>query len=163
VDTHLKRAFRLHRDPELEAMLMDAADRFWHQHVLADIPPEPDGTEPYRKFLANRFKTHGDQFVETTERVDLATEALIAIKREQKRLEKDRELAEQVIKTHIGNNLGVRTKFGNVTWRSQSSGRLREKDARKELYTALGWTDDEIEAFEARHAQPDHRVLRTPT
>lgn len=162
VDTHLKRAFRLHRDPELEAMLLDAADRFWHGNVLADIPPEPDGTDGYRKFLSNRWKTHGRDYVESTEAVDSATEELIAIKREQKRLDGERELAEQLIKAHIADHEGVRTARGNVSWKFQPSGKLREKEARKELYLVAGWTDAEIEAFEERHRTADIRMLRTP-
>lgn len=162
VDTHLKRTFALHRDLELESMLVDAADRFWREHVLADIPPLPDGSEGYSKFLANRWKTHSRDYVETCDEVDIATEALIAIKRDQNRLQDERELAEQVIKTHIGDHEGVRTARGNVSWKFQPSGKLREKDARRELYLVAGWTDDEIEAFEKRHQQPDIRMLRTP-
>lgn len=162
VDTHLKRAFTIHRDRELEAMIVDAASRFWHEHVLADIPPAPDGSEGYRRFLANRWLTQGADYVEPTEQVEIAVEALLAIKRDQKKLEKDRELAEQVIKAHIGDNEGIRSKFGRVSWKFQPSGKLREKDARAELYLMAGLTDDEIDAFEARYAQPDHRVLRTP-
>lgn len=162
VDTHLRRTFAIQRDLELEEMLLEAGDRFWHQHVLADVPPPPDGSESYRKHLAKRFDKHGADLIESTDEVDLAVEALIAIKRDEKRLKDEREMLEQTIKTHVGHALGVKTAFGPVTWKSQPSGKLRQKEALEELYKVAGWTDEEIEAFEARYQQADHRVLRIP-
>lgn len=38
VDT---RAYWLTRDRELEAVLLDVADRFWTEHILTGVPPEP--------------------------------------------------------------------------------------------------------------------------
>lgn len=163
VDTHLRRTFVLHRDQQIEDMLLTEVDQFWRKHVLTGDPPPPDGTERYRKYLSGRYKTpHSAELVMSTPEVELAVEALLAVKRDQKKLERDREMAEQVIKRHIGDAAGVKTALGSVTWKSQPSGKLREKPARTELYLAAGWTDAEIAAFEARHAQPDHRVLRTP-
>jgi predicted phage-related endonuclease len=162
VDTHICRTFEIRRDLDLESMLLTEVERFWVDHVLTGEPPPPDGTKRYRTYLADRFKTHSTELVLATPEVELAAEALLALKREQKILEKNRELAEQVIKRHIGDRMGVKTSVGPFTWKSQPSGKLRDKDARAELYLATGWTDDEISTFEDRHKQPDHRVLRTP-
>lgn len=162
VDTHLRRTFTLHRDLELEAMLLDAGERFWTKHIVADVPPDPDGSLSYRGYLSDRFSKHGKDLVESSDEVDIALESLMAIKRDQKRLEDERELAEQTIKRAIGGGVGIRTSLGTVTWKSQASGKLRQKDAMTELYSVAGWTDDEIAAFEDRHRTPDHRVLRTP-
>lgn len=163
VDTHLRRTFVLHRDQDLEDMLLEETERFWTRHVLTGDPPPPDGTERYTRYLRDRFGKHGTDLIESTTEVDLATETLLAVKREEKRLKREKELAEQVIKNHIGENDGVRTRLGAVTWRSQSSGKIRQKEALAELYAAVGWTDGEIAEFESRHQQPDHRVLRTPS
>lgn len=162
VDTHLRRTFTLLRDTELEAMLLDAAERFWTSHVLADIPPEPDGSDSYRSYLSGRYDKHSDYIIGASDEVELAVESLIAIKRDQKRLEDEREMAEQVIKVAIGDNEGVQTSLGKVTWKSRPSGKIRQHDALAELYSVAGWTDDEISSFEERHKQPDNRVLRTP-
>jgi putative phage-type endonuclease len=35
------RIFTIHRDDELENMLLYGAGQFWHQHVLAEVPPPP--------------------------------------------------------------------------------------------------------------------------
>lgn len=162
VDTHLRRTFVIQRDRELEAMILEEVDLFWRRYVLTGEPPPPDGTERYTKHLRGRFRTHRAELVESTPEIELAAEALIAVKREQKRLEKERELAEQVIKRHIGDAAGVKTALGAVTWKSQASGKLRDKEVRRALYHELGWTDLEIAAHEEQYKQPDHRVLRTP-
>lgn len=162
VDTHLRRTFALRRDPDLESMLMTEADRFWRKHVLTGEPPPPDGTESYTDYLKQRFKKHSAELVDTTPEVDLAAQALIAIKRDEKKLKKDRELAEQVIKARIGEAAGVKTSHGVLTWKWQRSGKMRDKELRAELYQRCGFTDLEIEALEEKYEQPGHRVLRTP-
>jgi predicted phage-related endonuclease len=163
VDTHLRRTFAIPRDRDLEAMLLEEVDTFRRRYILTGEPPPPDGRPSYREYLRGRFKTHGAELVSSTPAVDLAVETLIALKRDEKQAKKDRELAEQTIKACIGDQEGVRTAHGVVTWRSQPSGKLRSKEALAELYAVAGWTDDEISAFEERHKLPDNRVLRTPT
>jgi predicted phage-related endonuclease len=162
VDTHLRRTFAIPRDRELESMLLEEVETFRRRYILTGEPPPPDGKASYRDYLRGRFKSHSAELVDSTPEVDIAVAALIALKREEKQAKKNRELAEQVIKSRIGDHEGVRSSSGIVTWRSQPSGKLRQKEALEELYAVAGWTDDEIVAFELRHAQPDHRVLRTP-
>jgi predicted phage-related endonuclease len=162
VDTHHRKTFVLPRDRELESMMLEEVERFWTRHVLTGDPPPVDGTSRYTAYLRERYRKHGAEMVGTTEQVDLATETLQAIKGDMKRLKADAELAQQVIKNHIGEHAGAVTSHGAVTWKSQASGKLRDKDARDALYLALGWTDAEILEFEERYKQPDHRVLRLP-
>lgn len=161
-DTHLKRTFLLPRDRDLGAMLLEEVEQFRKRYILTGEMPPPDGKPSYREFLKRRFRSHDAEIVDTSDEVDVAVEALLAIKRDQKRLKGERELAEQVVKRHIGEHAGVRSSSGIVTWKSQRSGKYREKEMRAELYQVAGWTDLEIAAFEERFALPDHRVLRTP-
>lgn len=163
VDTHLRRTFAIPRDRDLEAMLLEEVDAFRRRYILTGEPPPPDGRPSYREYLRRRFKLHSAELVLSTAEVDQAVETLIEIKRAEKAQKKERELAEQVIKSCIGDNEGVKTLHGIVTWRSQSSGKLRAKESMAELYAVAGWTDDEIAAFEERHKIPDIRVLRTPS
>lgn len=161
-DTHLKRTFLLPRDRTLGAMLLEEVEQFRKRYILTGEAPPPDGKPGYRDFLRKRFKMHDAELVESTDAVDIAVESLIAIKRDQARLKRARELSEQVIKKHIGEHAGVRSSSGIVTWKSQRSGKYRDKEMRAELYAVAGWTDAEIAAFEERFALPDNRVLRTP-
>ncbi len=36
------RVYPMARDPEMDELIVDSAHDFWHNHVLAGIPPEPD-------------------------------------------------------------------------------------------------------------------------
>jgi len=144
-------------------MLLEEVEQFRKRYILTGEPPPPDGKASYSGYLKQRFKSHGAELVASSDEVDIATEALIAIKRDEKRLEDDRKLAEQVIKTAIGENAGVRTAHGIVTWKSQRSGKYpREGYARRAL---RGRRLDRRRDRHVRDAlrSTDHRVLRTPT
>ncbi len=43
------RIYHLIRDAELEAMLIDEASRWWQNHVIADIPPDPSSEAEARQ------------------------------------------------------------------------------------------------------------------
>lgn len=36
------RVYPMERDPEMDDIIIDSAHDFWHNHVLAGVPPEPD-------------------------------------------------------------------------------------------------------------------------
>ncbi len=36
------RIYPMERDPEMDELIIDSAHDFWHNHVLAGVPPEPD-------------------------------------------------------------------------------------------------------------------------
>ncbi|MGW4889644.1 YqaJ viral recombinase family nuclease [Streptomyces murinus] len=56
--------WRLERDEELCALLADAVDRFWHDHVLAGLPPKPDGTDATTELLARLWNAREEATVE---------------------------------------------------------------------------------------------------
>jgi predicted phage-related endonuclease len=57
------RVYRVERDRALWEALFEAARNFWFDHVVADVPPPPDGSEAFKRFLARRYPQ--------AERVDL--------------------------------------------------------------------------------------------
>lgn len=46
---------RIERDDELVEMIVDAERRFWHDHVLAEVPPPLDGSEAAEAWVKARF------------------------------------------------------------------------------------------------------------
>ncbi|EST24494.1 YqaJ viral recombinase family protein [Streptomyces roseochromogenus] len=56
--------WRLERDDELCQMLANAVDRFWHDHVMAGLPPKPDGTEATAELLARMWVAREEATVE---------------------------------------------------------------------------------------------------
>ena len=49
------RRYPLERDREYEDLALDAANDFWHNHVLADVPPEIDYSHPSTPALLKRL------------------------------------------------------------------------------------------------------------
>jgi hypothetical protein len=49
------RVYRIHYDPDIEAILLEAGEKFWRDHVLARVPP-PIGSSPAAAaYLKQRF------------------------------------------------------------------------------------------------------------
>ena len=40
------RIYPMERDPEMDEIIIDTAHDFWHKHVLAGVPPEPEFNHP---------------------------------------------------------------------------------------------------------------------
>ncbi|MER5909531.1 lambda-exonuclease family protein [Streptomyces sp. NPDC001982] len=163
--------FRLERDDELCAMLADAVDRFWHDHVLTGVPPKPDGSQVAAELLARLWDADEDSTVE----VDPVESMLLKQRR--------RELKEQIgdlgdeltqvenaMKALAGDaevaRIGSKTAF---TWRQNGQfAHARFREAEPELaaaYTRL------VPAVDTERLAADHpeiyrkyraRVLRVP-
>ena len=110
------RVYRLHRDQALEERLIEMAVRFWTDHVLADVPPPPDGSEGMSEYLTRRYpKSVGDLIPSTPE-----IEALAATMREAKQAREGWEnieaLAKQKLTVLVGDARGVKTEAGSFTY-----------------------------------------------
>lgn len=67
------RVYRLKRDIELERHLLEIGARFWHNHILARVPPEIDGSDSASEYLSKRFP----KSIEKTAFADENMEALV--------------------------------------------------------------------------------------
>ena len=47
--------FRLHRNSELIAELLHFGKQFWHDHVLAEVPPPVDESDSYARYMAKKL------------------------------------------------------------------------------------------------------------
>lgn len=62
------RCYRIPSDPELQVMLIELEQRFWHEHVLPGVPPQPDGSEGYGRVIAAQLaQDRGTEVVATPE------------------------------------------------------------------------------------------------
>jgi len=69
------RIIRVDHDPELFEQMVTAAVEWWQRHVVGRVEPEPDGTESYRRHLAEKFPIEsGETLVATAEQQLLADE-----------------------------------------------------------------------------------------
>ncbi|MFB7596944.1 YqaJ viral recombinase family protein [Streptomyces sp. NPDC056160] len=164
--------FRLERDDELCALLADAVDRFWHNHVLPGIPPNPDGNAATTELLARLW----DAREEATAEVDPVATMLLKQRRRELReeiAERDHELTE--VENQLRANAGaaeVATIGGRVayTWRQNGQfAAARFREAQPQLaaeYTRL------VPAVDTERLAQEHpetyrkyraRVLRVPS
>lgn len=62
------RWYRLERNDDLIRWLMELEERFWRDHVLTRVPPEPDGSEGYARHLRALYpESDGQEAVATPE------------------------------------------------------------------------------------------------
>ncbi len=83
------RIYHLHRDEELEAIILDEASRFWRDHVIAGVPPDPCSEAEARQ----RWPRHQEgKVIEVKEDLMLLIKDFASVKRrlaEEAKIEKD--------------------------------------------------------------------------
>lgn len=148
----------IERDDELIRDLRAEADRFWRYHVLERVPPEVDGTEAYRKYLASRHpRASGAEIVATPE-IALQLAELRRREAALKAVEADVELLKNRIRAAMGDHSRMLASIATVT--------LNEEAARTpwktiaEQFAAEYDADLEAIAAAAKAKLESHRTLR---
>ena len=91
--------FYIERSEDDIQLIQERCTDFWENNILKKIPPMPDGSEAYSKYLLEEAKDSADEVVELDTIEDKAEEYK-AIKNEIDALEKKKKLIEQeIIKT----------------------------------------------------------------
>ena len=119
-------------DKEMQGRIALEAEKFWTSHVLANVPPEPDGSESASDVLTRRWRASQDESVEIDEWLVIS---LRAAEREVKAAEAYRAKTQQQIKSKMGDREVAVTPDGErfATWKvstrtSIDTRRLREDD-----------------------------------
>lgn len=118
------RTYHLRRDAELEALIIDAAERFWTDHVLPRRPPAPDASEPYSEWLHTRYpevSAKAPILKADPEDQQWATQLFDARARKAA-AEEDEKLARQHLEARIGSAYGMEGQTWKILW-SDSKGR----------------------------------------
>jgi predicted phage-related endonuclease len=101
------RTYTVERDLELEGLLVEEADRFWQDHVLAKKPPPVDGTEGSRRMLARLFpKSNGARFKASPQVEELARD-YFDTKKDLTHAEQLHEQAKQLLILAAGETDGI--------------------------------------------------------
>lgn len=162
IDTHHRRTWTLHRSTDLEADVLEEADRWWRRHVVNGIEPEADGSKVFTKHLAAKFRTHDDQVIPRRRDVDEVAAEIMAVRARIKELETRESVLGQQIRAVIGGHRAVDTAVGTFTWAQNETGQVAYKAAYEELAHRLGMTDREIEATKDKHRGDPPRVFNCP-
>lgn len=152
IDVH-----RIDRDDALIEDLTEAAVTFWEHNVQGGIPPEVDGTDAYRHYLA-RVEPVEEERTATPEQVVLLDE-LQDIAGTIKSL----EARQSLLKNRLAAGMGTATKLiapqGSVTYRQQA-GRVDWQAVAQVMYTLAGVAPELYDEETERHRAEATRVLR---
>ncbi len=156
---HLE-TFTIHANQELHDTMAEAADDFWKNHVLKQIPPPVDASESYARYLAQRFKQGSEQWIEVADG-DHVCQLAANLKRLQKEIEvtEDGErLAKNLLMETIGDKKGVKGPFGKIQWiRSKPGSSVDYEGALTDLATELKVEDEKITELKKKHTAPTQR------
>lgn len=121
--------FSISRDDELIGILVEAAERFRNDHVIAGVPPPPDGSDSWDRFQKRRWNGLSPDVIELG--ADHIARPAIAELREVREqiasLELRRDAIGQTLKELIGDGAGLRWidergKPQSITWKRNKSG-----------------------------------------
>lgn len=153
------RIYRLRRDLELEAMILDEASRFWRDHVEARNPPTPSSEAEARQ----RWPRHNaGQILEADDAITIMLQHLADCKRRGKEVAEEEQGLKDLILPLIADAETVRR--GDISLATYKA----NKDSQKTDWQALAQhllashPLADIAAIVANytHSQPGARVLR---
>jgi putative phage-type endonuclease len=123
---------RMNADPELFAAMLEDAERFWHDHVEADVPPSPD--RRHIDLLGKIYPDSEEDSIALPDNVVEDLRSLVGLRDAAKQVSGEADDLEARIKETLGRHaVGEILGEKAVTWRTQTRSTLRVADLRKEL------------------------------
>ena len=135
------------RDLELEGIILEAMDKYWVDHILAKIPPTPDGSENYDAYLTNMLKRKSAEYVIADEKLSGSAAKLHEIRTSIESLEEQKKTIEQQMKISIGEFSGIKGEGWKVNW---SVCKGREKVDWKAYAIDLGGSEKGVDKYTSR-------------
>lgn len=134
---HKLTLWRIDRDREIGAGLLEHAGRFWERHVETGVPPAIDGCEATTGVIAARYEATVPELAADLGPLAPQVARLREIHAEQAALKDERSRLENEVKAHLGAaEAGQIDGETAVTWRSQDNCRIdvtRLRDEQPEI------------------------------
>jgi putative phage-type endonuclease len=111
------RIYTVHRDRELEAMLLESAAEFWHGHVLTRRPPAPGSGAASAEALKRMFPRNVEALRVATDHEAGLIENLRAARDRFDAAEEEKKALEHALQLAIGDAEGLVYAGGKVTWK----------------------------------------------
>jgi len=120
IDIDDYRIYPMPRNEKVIAKIEDACDRFWHEHVLADVPPAASN----RADLKLMYPTNNGKFIGATSEIEMLICTIMARKENIKAIEADKECDEKQLIEFIADNDGIIDSEGKtiVTFQANKNG-----------------------------------------
>lgn len=115
------RVYELDRDDRAIAMLVDVVDRFWRDHVMANVPPPADAHRATSDALAAAFPSPTEGAAVPLDDVSWALDLRADAKARAKSAKEDERRADNAIKAAIGDaEIGTIAGDAVIAWREQT-------------------------------------------
>lgn len=106
-------SFRVWRDKEAEAMMLDIVTSWWEKHIIGDMPPPVDGSDATSNWV-KKFRQITADLIEPTEDTMATADALRAQKEKVETAKEEQARLENILKHAIGDKAGI---AGICTWK----------------------------------------------
>ncbi len=126
------RVYRIERDVELEAMLLDVGRAFWRRIERGEEPPV-DESETWRRHLEARFPRAAAGLIAATREADEIAARLADARARRAAAEADEERAANELRAAIGDAEGIAGDGWKATWKAPKAGTPAWKSIAMEL------------------------------
>lgn len=116
------RVYRIVRDMELEALMLQQAERFYRDHILPKRPPPDDGSASYSDWLTKRYPESRGNILEATPEIDAAARALAKARADIEEAERREKAARNTLCAFIADADGVKGRDWKISYKT-SKGR----------------------------------------
>lgn len=117
------RIYIVQRHAEFEAYLRERAERFWIDHVKAQVPPPLDASDDCARFLSRIHpRVVRAETLESTPTLDEVAERLRRARETRVAAEAAEELEKNRLRAAIGNAAGLRGPWGRASWHERKKG-----------------------------------------
>lgn len=113
------RRYAVQRDLDLEGVLLERCEAFWHTNVVGGQMPAVDGSESAARYIASRFPRNVEPLRVATEDEIALARRLSAARAATAAAEREQAEAENLLKAAIGEAEGLDLgALGKITWKT---------------------------------------------
>lgn len=123
--------YKIQRDEQLIADLIQIEQNFWENHVLRQILPNPDGSKTADSILAEYFKESKEITIPLSgfdDKLNRRQEILTLIEK----MDTEKKKIEQELKMYLGDAEQAENESYRVSWKAVKTSRLDEKRLKEE-------------------------------
>ncbi len=128
---------KIERDEELIQNLIAVEKRFWEDHVLARVIPEPDGSDNYTEMISKLYY-HAEQDKEIMlPQLEHELERREELLELEAKIKKEKEQIEQRVKMEMQDASYAKSNTFQISWKNSETNRLdgkRLKEEKPDLY-----------------------------
>lgn len=125
--------FRIVRDENAIAQLIEAERGFWHDHVLAGVPPYPIGSDADDEAIDIMYATARYDKAANIDDMRQQLDLLAMYEKESKAVNEKIDTIKQTLKMRMGMYTSALCGRWKITWKDQTSTRIDSKRLKAEL------------------------------